>query len=81
LGLLAKLQTDLIKLDMGLIRGIEGCRARRAIVSGVLGIASSLSIDVVAEGVETREELGALQQIGIRYVQGYLLGRPTWFLN
>jgi EAL domain-containing protein (putative c-di-GMP-specific phosphodiesterase class I) len=77
LGLLAGLQPDMLKLDMALIRGIEGSAAQRIIVAGVLKIADSLGVQCVAEGIETAEELRALREIGIRLCQGYLLGRPA----
>jgi len=76
LGLLAKFQTDYIKLDMDLIRGIEQSLPRRMIVEGVVRIADSLGITVIAEGIETIAEYDVLQAIGIRYIQGYLLARP-----
>jgi EAL domain-containing protein (putative c-di-GMP-specific phosphodiesterase class I) len=76
LGLLAKFQTDLIKLDMELIRGVDQSEPRRIIVSGVVAIAEALSIAVIAEGVETAGEYKALREIGIRYMQGFLLARP-----
>lgn len=76
LGLLAKFQTDYIKLDMELIRGIEQSMPRRMIVEGVIRIARSLGITVIAEGVETAAEYAILEEIGVRYIQGYLLARP-----
>ena len=76
LGLLAKFQTDYIKLDMELIRGIETSMPRRMIVEGVVRIARSLGITIIAEGVETMAEYDALRAIGIRYIQGYLFARP-----
>lgn len=76
LGLLAKFQTDYIKLDMDLIRGIEASLPRRMIVEGVIRIADSLGITIIAEGIETVAEFDALRAIGVRYVQGYLLARP-----
>lgn len=76
LGLLAKFQTDLIKLDMDLIRSIDESEPRAIIVSGVVAIAGALGIAVIAEGVETVGEYNALREIGIRYMQGYLLARP-----
>lgn len=76
LGLLAKFQTDFIKLDMDLIRGIDASMPRRMIVAGVIRIAESLGITVIAEGVETISEYDALRAIGVRYIQGYLLARP-----
>jgi EAL domain-containing protein (putative c-di-GMP-specific phosphodiesterase class I) len=76
LGLLAKFQTDYIKLDMELIGGIERSLPRRMIVEGVVRIAESLGIAVIAEGIETIEEYEMLSGLGIRYIQGYLLARP-----
>jgi EAL domain-containing protein (putative c-di-GMP-specific phosphodiesterase class I) len=76
LALLAKFQTDFIKIDMGLIRGIEASLPSRLIVEGVVRIANSLGIAVIAEGIETEAEYETLREIGIRYIQGYLLARP-----
>ncbi|KMO33736.1 diguanylate phosphodiesterase [Methylobacterium variabile] len=76
LGLLARFQPDLIKLDMELIRGIAGSPARQAIVAGVIGIARALGVAVIAEGIETPEELAALREAGITLFQGYLFARP-----
>lgn len=76
LGLLAKIQTDLIKLDMELIRGIDASLPRRMIVDGVLRMADALGIGVVAEGIETVAECEALRALGVRHQQGYLFARP-----
>ncbi|MBA4090969.1 MAG: diguanylate phosphodiesterase [Sphingobium sp.] len=76
LGLLAKFQTDYIKLDMDLVRGLDASMPRRLIVEGVLRIARSLDITVIAEGIETIGEYDALRSLGVRYIQGYLLARP-----
>lgn len=76
LGLLAKIQTDLIKLDMELIRGIDASLPRRMIVDGVLRMADALGIGVVAEGIETGAECEALRALGVRHQQGYLFARP-----
>ena len=76
LGLLADLQPDMLKLDMALIRGIDGSAARRTIVAGVLQIANALDVRCIAEGVESAAELEVLRSIGIKLFQGYLLARP-----
>ena len=76
LGLLAKFQTDYIKLDMELVRGIEASLPRRMIVEGVIRIANSLGITIIAEGIETIAEYDVLRAMGVRYIQGYLLARP-----
>ncbi|QJX00786.1 diguanylate cyclase/phosphodiesterase (GGDEF & EAL domains) with PAS/PAC sensor(s) [Frigoriglobus tundricola] len=77
LNLLADLTPDAVKLDMGLVRGLDGCRRRRAIVHGVLTTCRDLGVEVVAEGVETTGELSALRDLGVRYAQGYLFARPA----
>lgn len=78
LGLLAAFQTDYLKLDMDLIRNLDTSMPRRMIVEGVLRIASSLDITVIAEGIETIAEYNVLRDMGIRYMQGYLLARPAF---
>lgn len=76
LGLLARFQPDLLKLDMELVRGIDTSLPRRLIVEGMIRMAHALGIVVIAEGVETVAEYDALRAIGVRYIQGYLLARP-----
>lgn len=76
LNLLADFQPDIIKLDMALTRNIDTDRIRRAIVSGILRVCNELSIAVIAEGVETREECLALADEGISLFQGYYFARP-----
>lgn len=76
LGLLAKFQTDYLKLDMALIRDLDRSMPQRMVVDGVVRMARSLGIGVIAEGIETVEEYEALRKMGVRYIQGYLLARP-----
>jgi len=77
LNLLANFQTDLIKIDMELIRGITDSAARQAIVAGILVIARSLDITIIAEGIETEAELTTLRSAGINLFQGFLFARPA----
>lgn len=77
LGLLANLPTDLIKLDMGLIRGIDTSPTKRAIVEAMIGLTRRLDMRLIAEGIETPAELSTLRLLGVRLAQGYLLGRPA----
>jgi EAL domain-containing protein (putative c-di-GMP-specific phosphodiesterase class I) len=76
LGLLANLQTDVIKLDMELVRGIDCSLPRRLILGALVDLAARMDIRLVAEGVETRAELDTLRRCGVRYAQGYLFARP-----
>ena len=77
LGLLANLPTDLIKLDMDLIRGIDTNVPRRQIVQAMVRLCEDMGLMIIAEGIETEGELAALADMGIRLVQGFLLGRPA----
>ncbi len=77
LNLLAQFQPDLIKIDMELIRGIEGSAARQIIIAGILCIAEALHIMVLAEGIETEAELRVLKAAGIRLFQGYYFAKPA----
>ena len=78
LNLLAAIQTDLIKIDLGLIRGINDDRARQAIVRGIMQTCADLDIRVIAEGIETKAELDTLREMGISLIQGFLLARPAF---
>lgn len=76
LGLLAQLQPDMVKIDMDLVRGIADSARRRIIVGAIARMCDALGIGVIAEGVETGDELSALRSVGISLVQGYLFARP-----
>ncbi|CAN5119148.1 EAL domain-containing protein [soil metagenome] len=77
LGLLGRLQTDLIKIDMELLRDIHLSRAKQAIVAGIVGIARELDIEVLGEGVENDQELTVLRAAGISLFQGYHFAKPA----
>lgn len=77
LGLLARWQPDLIKVDMELLRDIHLSRAKQAIIAGVVGIAQALDIQVLAEGVENQQELVVLRAAGISLFQGYYFAKPA----
>jgi len=76
LALLADLLPDLIKLDMALIRGIDGSPARQTIVKGIADITGQLGITCLAEGLETREEVETVRDLGLDLCQGYFFARP-----
>jgi EAL domain-containing protein (putative c-di-GMP-specific phosphodiesterase class I) len=76
LHLLTEFQPDIIKLDMALIRNVDQDRVRQVIVRGVIHVCHELGISVIAEGVETREELLFLRDAGIQLFQGYYFARP-----
>ena len=77
LALLARFQTDLIKLDMELLRDVDTSSVKQVIVRGIVGIAAELGITLLAEGVETKAEMDVLKAAGIRLFQGYYFARPV----
>lgn len=68
---------DIIKIDKSYIAHLLTRRVDRMIVSALCDIARTIDVEVIAEGVETVEQLEALRSIGCGAVQGYLLGRPA----
>jgi EAL domain-containing protein (putative c-di-GMP-specific phosphodiesterase class I) len=68
---------DIIKLDRGLISGIDHDEAGRALVAAVVMFACESGAVLVAEGIENAGELAAIESIGVSAAQGYHLGRPT----
>ncbi|MEB0287515.1 EAL domain-containing protein [Cryobacterium sp. 10S3] len=73
---LRSLEVDLLKIDMTFIDNLVSSDRDQAIVRGILHLADSLGLDVVAEGIETSEQLELLRDMGCRYGQGYLFARP-----
>lgn len=70
------LRPDIVKLDVSLTRGIHHDPARRALASAIVRFTADTHADLIAEGVETVDELLALQQLDVGWGQGYHLARP-----
>ena len=70
------LRCEIIKLDMSLTRDIDTDPGRRALARGLISFACEIGSDITAEGIETRGELEALRNLGVRKAQGYYLSRP-----
>lgn len=67
---------DRVKIDRSLTADIDRCAAARTIAQAVTGLVHGLGHEVVAEGVETAEQLAILRVIGCDLVQGYAIARP-----
>lgn len=78
LNLLADFQTDIIKLDMALIRNIDSNKVRQSIVNNCLTMFNELNITALAEGIETYEEYVWLRDVGIELMQGYYFAKPSF---
>lgn len=78
LNLLAEIQTDFIKLDMALTKNINQDKIRQAIVKGIIQTSTELSTTIIAEGIESYEEITTLQSFGIELFQGYYFAKPAF---
>ena len=76
LGVLQQLPIDEIKVDRSFIQRIDGSGANQAIVQTLAELAGRLGLSLVAEGIETPEQLAVLQELGYALGQGHLMGRP-----
>ena len=70
------LPVSIVKIDRTFIDGLEHNLRHQAIVRGVIALAHSIDLHVVAEGVELDEQFRVLAEMGCDYAQGFLLGRP-----
>ncbi len=69
---------DIIKLDMNLIRNIDTDNRRKQIVKSIIDFSNANKYKILAEGVETENEVRELRYLGIHYMQGYYFGRPEF---
>lgn len=74
---LTDIPPDYLKLDMGLIQGIESAKPRQDLVQALLRVVGALGIQVIAEGIESEEVAHVCLQLGCHLGQGFLFGRPT----
>lgn len=77
LAYLKALPLDYLKIDKRLVQDIAGSTRDRIVVRSVIDMARSLGLDVVAEGVETEEQLGLLAEEGCTLYQGFLCAPPV----
>jgi EAL domain-containing protein (putative c-di-GMP-specific phosphodiesterase class I) len=78
LNLLADVQTDIIKLDMALIRNIHNDKTRGIIVKAITQACNDLNIKIIAEGIECCDEMFFLKDLGIELFQGFYFAKPAF---
>ena len=76
LQLWAEMQPDLVKIDRYFFSGIGHDDRKQSMVRAILKVAQHLGTAIVAEGIETAEDLAMVRELDIRYAQGWYLGRP-----
>ena len=72
-----ELRPSVVKLDIGLIRGVDADPVRQAMVAGMVHFANEIGCMLVAEGVETADEAQTLTELGVRMGQGFLFAHPA----
>lgn len=77
LSTLKQMQVTRLKIDKSFVEDIGSAPHSAAIVSAIISLADSLKLEVIAEGIETREQRDMLLQLGCWAGQGYMFGRPA----
>lgn len=76
LNMLKEMPVDVLKIDMKFLEGFENTARAGSIVAAIMRMARWLDIPVIAEGVETSEQIGFLRGIGCEWIQGYYYAKP-----
>ncbi len=76
LSYFASVRPDVIKIDLSLVRDVHRDPVKREVVRSLTALASTLAVEVVAEGIEATEERDVLIELGCTHLQGYALARP-----
>lgn len=77
LNMLKEMPLDIIKMDLKFLDGGDAVERSRYILSSLIYLAQNMQLHVVVEGVETREQIDFLKEIGNHYVQGYYFSKPV----
>ena len=70
-----ELQPDFLKIDMSLVRSIEDSPEKQEVLRGLQSLSAKMGSQVIAEGIETAQELAVIRSLGIEFGQGFYLGR------
>jgi diguanylate cyclase (GGDEF)-like protein len=76
LAYLSRFHVDALKIDQSFVRNVGGDDRNWAIVRSIISLGHTLGLDVIAEGVETAEQMGYLQALRCQYAQGYHFSKP-----
>lgn len=77
LRVVSEIAPDLVKLDMHLTRGADNDQVKKQLIGAVARFCADLGVPLIVEGIETQEELRAVQALGIHLAQGFLFGLPS----
>ncbi len=74
---LKRFPLDVLKVDRYFVKDIQFAPVNAAIFNSILALCKGLGLGIIAEGVETREQLETLRELGCQNVQGYFISRPV----
>jgi EAL domain-containing protein (putative c-di-GMP-specific phosphodiesterase class I) len=74
---LVDLAPDIVKIERDFLAGLAEDPARRALLKALVQFADETGVTLIALGVETRDDLQALRDLGVRFAQGYVFGQPA----
>jgi EAL domain-containing protein (putative c-di-GMP-specific phosphodiesterase class I) len=77
IGALRKFSVEILKIDRSFIMNLDESSEDFALVGAIIAMAQALNIKVVAEGVETREQLNLVRSMGADFIQGYYFSKPV----
>lgn len=81
LQLLCSINPDFIKIDLNIIRNINSDKIKQTLVKSLVEFCSTAGINLIAEGIETTGELETVIDLGVKYGQGFLIGKPARILG
>ena len=74
---LRALSVNLVKIDAMLVRGVHANPVNHSAIQQLIRIANDFNVQIIAEGIEDERDLTLLREMGVHYIQGYILSRPT----
>ena len=77
LAYLKNLPIDRVRIDRSFVSDLDRNESSKHIIRTIVDLAANLKIEIVAEGVETSEQLEIVRGLGVQVVQGYFTGRPA----
>jgi EAL domain-containing protein (putative c-di-GMP-specific phosphodiesterase class I) len=72
-----ELRPQFVKLDLSLVQGLDRNPIKQELIRALVALSGSMGSNVIAEGIETKEELDRLIRLGVPYGQGFYIGRPA----
>jgi diguanylate cyclase (GGDEF)-like protein len=77
LSQLQRIPADVLKVDRSFVAALDGGEQSRDLLEAILGVGRSMSLRVIAEGIETEDQLRTVTEMGAQMAQGFLVGRPA----